>query len=226
MLFRTLVVVGLVGMSLAFNVATAEDAGHANHTQHAIEGVSLTDTPDVFRLPSVSDQSFSLDVSTRERAHFPRNEAFGYTNAGAEDQQTRRLEVALTQSNVGGLDLAVAQRATLRVNPHGDIERHSAGREFRLGQRLGITERQASSWDNPSWYFYYASDDDVVTIDASQIQLQDRVRLGDMEAGITYEAGPIQASFAYIERSFSTKIGRQSFSQSENFTGVTLTMRH
>jgi hypothetical protein len=49
--------------------------------------------------------------------------------------------------------------------------------------------------------------------------------VGDLAAGVTYERNGVQASLAYVEREESTRIGRQNYSQEQNFTGVTVTMR-
>ncbi|MBK8543987.1 MAG: hypothetical protein IPL62_10780 [Caulobacteraceae bacterium] len=60
----------------------------------------------------------------------------------------------------------------------------------------------------------------------SSFGLQDRVEIGDMQAGITYERYGIQASLAYVEREFTVVSGSQSFTQDDSFAGLTLTMRH
>jgi hypothetical protein len=46
-----------------------------------------------------------------------------------------------------------------------------------------------------------------------------------MAAGVTYERNGVQASLAYVEREESTRVGRESYTQEQAFTGVTLTMR-
>ena len=56
--------------------------------------------------------------------------------------------------------------------------------------------------------------------------MQDRVEIGDRQAGITYEANGWQASFAYVEREIRVRAGGRNFNQDEDFTGLTLTMRH
>jgi hypothetical protein len=87
----------------------------------------------------------------------------------------------------------------------------------------------------PSVYMFVASDDEALTWRPGQrtelggqrggFALQDRVEVGDVSAGVTYERGNVQASIAYVEREVSAQVGRDSYSKDESFTGVTVTMR-
>jgi hypothetical protein len=82
---------------------------------------------------------------------------------------------------------------------------------------------------------FVASDDEALTWQpgvrsefggqGASLALQDRVEVGDLSAGVTYERNGVQASLAYVEREESARIGQQNFSQDESFTGVTVTMR-
>ncbi len=133
-----------------------------------------------------------------------------------------------------GFDVSLAQRATFGSNNDGDLDREGSGSELRLGRGLG-GERAPS--DEPSIYLFAASEDEALTWqpgasrnsfggEGSSFALQDRVEIGDMQAGVTYERGNIQASVAYVEREISTQTyGTQSISQDESFTGFTFTMK-
>lgn len=61
--------------------------------------------------------------------------------------------------------------------------------------------------------------------DGSGVRMQDRVEVGDMSVGVTYERNGVQASLAYVEREEATTVGNETFSQDQSFAGVTLTMR-
>ena len=109
--------------------------------------------------------------------------------------------------------------------------------ELRVGHTFGQARRHGASTDFSQHrvYAFAASDDQAVTwapgqagnhFAGSQFGLQDRVEVGDHQAGVTYERGNVQASLAYVEREVSTTVGRESFSKNENFAGLTLTMRH
>lgn len=86
------------------------------------------------------------------------------------------------------------------------------------------------------WYLFAASEDEALIwapgsrseFGASDggFALQDRVEIGDMQAGVTYERDGWQASLAYVQREISVRTGARTVSQDEDFTGVTLTMRH
>jgi hypothetical protein len=88
----------------------------------------------------------------------------------------------------------------------------------------------------PTWYLFAATDDEALVWrpgmrsefggGGASFALQDRVEIGDLQAGITYESHGIQASLAYVEREFSVRSGATTFTQDESFAGVTLTMRN
>lgn len=230
MLLRSFAVVVLVGA--AGLVATMAEA-ETTFTPVALEGVSFAD-PGPDRLPSYGpfELSFQEDDATR----FP-----SFERAPAErealPQDHRRYEVSLGASSVGGLpvDVAVSQRASFGVDAAGNIARRGTGSELRLGRGVGMTRWATPSWDKPAWYFFLASDDEALTWrpgartefggQGDSFALQDRVEIGDVQLGVTYEAGGLQASLAYVEREVSARTGHRNFSHDENFAGITITMR-
>ncbi|MEJ0060047.1 MAG: hypothetical protein WDM79_10920 [Terricaulis sp.] len=231
MVLRSLLVTGLVGLvSLIASVATAEDA-MAPTSPVAFEGVSFFDPRSDFADAPV------LDLTIREDR---KDRFFAFSGAPHDDQplgSNRRYEVALGARQVGGLpvDVSIAQRASFGFNDSGDLARHGRGSELRLGRGVAMRRQQAATWDKPIWYAFLASDDEALTWNPGSrgafggsgpsFALQDRVEIGDIQAGVTYEVGGLQASLAYVEREVSTHSGSQSFSQDENFTGLTITMR-
>lgn len=234
MFIRSLVVVGWVGLaSLAVNVATAKDALAPGTSSYAISGVNFSD-------PEAGDfgSRFRVDVSGERGARFSRLNQSNDLSARDRDAM-RQVEIALVAGAGRSLpiDVAFAQRAGMSVNEQGDIESQSRGSELRLGRGLANMRRGASSsLDQPAWYFFAASDDEALTWQpgarssfggsSARFGVQDRVEIGDMQAGITYEAGGLQASLAYVQREVSVQSGAQSYSEDESFTGLTLTMRH
>ena len=230
MLLRSLVVVGLVGLSIAYSVATAEDASTLPQNAYAVEGVSFTDIGD-----SASDQpTFAINVAPAAE-HYPQSQL---TNDSPEDlgDGRQRGEIALTGTRVAGsaLDIEIAQRASLNVG--GDSERRSSGHEVRIGQRLGNSLERAlgvsewtggrASWDNPTWYFFASSDDTTLSFRDGRVRTQDQVDVGDTQVGITMERGPLQASIAYIERDTNLQTWRKNYRFEQNFTGVSVRWRH
>jgi|CXWL01.1.fsa_nt_gi hypothetical protein len=227
MRLRTLVVVGLVGLaSLAFNVATAEDAVGPTSAYAALDGVSFADPG--------SERRIDISIRAQNGARFT---PFTETDRPPADHNgSRSYEVALT-ARTGMGDVSFAQRGALGVDENGDITSQSQGSELRLGRGLANIRRDQPS-RIPVWYFFAASDDEALvwrpgarsSLDggrSSSFALQDRVEIGDLQAGITYERGRMQASLAYVEREISVRTaGSHTISSDESFAGLTLTMRH
>lgn len=181
---------------------------------------------------TMGSQGSAIDISVSDDA--ARRFAPSQTGDDAQNRP-RRLELELAAG--GGdspVDVSVAQRASLGANAEGDVDRAGRGSELRIGRGL-VGERQASS--EPSVYMFVASDDEALTWQpgsgnrnefgsrGSSLQLQDRVEVGDMSAGVTWEQNGLQASLAYVERSESTRVGRRHYSHDQEFAGVTVTMR-
>jgi hypothetical protein len=204
----------------------------------ASESVHETEPPPV----SFSDPMSALESGSPARTRYSgsAHEAPG-ANAGStlaeqeSDESPRAVEVQFSagrESTGIGLDISVAQRASFSANAEGDIARAGRASELRLGR--GLTQDTRSN--GSSWFVFAASEDESLTWqpggDASRggqgaaFGVRDRVEIGDMQAGVTYERGPLQASLAYVEREVSVQTGvGASISRDESFTGVTLTMR-
>ena len=230
MLIRKLVVVGLVGIvSFAANFATAEDAGAPQDNFVGLDGVDFVDPDTVF-----ADNRFELRLSEGAAPRFS-----SLTPVGQDREQSdpnyRGAELAVTARGAGGFDVTFAQRAGVGFNRQGDVERRSRASELRLGRGLGM-ERDDEPSREPRWYIFAASEDEALTWgppsrtefggSGSSFSVEDRVEIGDIQAGITYERDGWQASFAYVEREISVRTGSRTVSHDEDFTGLTLTMRH
>lgn len=148
-------------------------------------------------------------------------------------QSPDRIELELSAGGQGApVDIAIAQRAAIGANGEGDIDRQSRGAELRVGR--GLVDRREGSNDG-AVYAFVASDNEALTWQpgarsefgnpGSSLALQNQVQVGDRSAGVAYERNGMQASLTYVEREASTVVGRQSFSQDENFAGVTVTVR-
>lgn len=228
MLLRRLVVVGLAGvLSVVANVATAEDAVGPTTSFAGATGVSFVDPSEAF--------TNRFDISIQQAAE-PRFAALAPSARDARDERSyRRYEVALVASAGSGFDFAFAQRGGVGFNRQGDIESESRGSELRLGRGLRDMPR-ATPETAPKWYFFAASEDEALIWrpgvrtefggSGGGFALQDRVEIGDIQAGITYERNGWQASLAYVEREISVRAGNQDYDMDESFVGLTLTMRH
>ncbi len=228
MLLRKLVVVGLAGFfSFAANIATAEDAAGPSASLIGVDDVSFADPSSAF------PNRFELSLSEGAEARFA-SLGPGESSMRAE-RDNRRYELSVVASAAAGFDLAFAQRGGVSFNAHGDIERQSRGSELRLGRGLRSMPRDQPS-SAPKWYFFAASEDEALIwrpgtrneFGSSQggFALQDRVEIGDRQAGVTYEANGWQTSLVYVEREISVRSGHENYNQDEDFVGFTLTMRH
>lgn len=228
MLLRKLVVVGLVGfVSLAASIATAEDAV-APSTSFAVDGVSFIDPTDAF-----SSDRFNLDFGEGSAGRFSNLGFSQEKSTGSPD--FRRYELAVVARGAAGFDVAFAQRGGVGFNDEGDIDRETRASELRLGRGLRNVPRDQPS-SAPRWYIFAASEDEALVWNpgarsafggaSGGFALQDRVEIGDIQAGVTYEANGLQASLAYVEREISVQSGARNFRQDEDFAGVTLTLRH
>ena len=231
MLARSLVAVGWMGLaSLAISAATAEDASAP--AIYAVEGISLSDR----QAADSFGPRFNLNVRDSEGGAFaPLSSTRG--ERSADGDSLRRIEVGFVARGADAglpLDVAIAQRASVTVDENGDISRQRQGAELRLGRGLSMARRDTAG-NTPAIYLFAASDDEALTWQpgarsafggaASSFALQDRVEIGDLQAGVTYERGGVQASLAYVEREVSVHSGSRSFTQDENFAGLTVTMR-
>lgn len=201
--------------------ADAEEAPQALTGQLG-GGIGLTD-PD--RAPT-DQPSLNLALRERDQTRFAGFRDF----APSAPARVLELELAASHEVTGiPLDLSIAQRASFGAGDDRDVNRQSRGAELRVGRAVG-DPRAGMSGPESRIYVFAASDDEALTWQPGQesrgFALQtDRVEIGDRQAGITYERGAMQASVAYVEREISATVGRTSVSDSENFAGVTLTMR-
>ena len=182
-----------------------------------------------FTDPDAPINGAALDLSVRDDAT-PRFPAIDRSApAGATDQ--RRVELELAAGGAGApIDISIAQRASLGVDRNGDLDRQGRGSELRVGRGL-VDERGARN----STYVFVASDNEALTWQpgnrsefggrASSFSMQDRVEVGDLAAGVTWERDGVQTSLAYVEREQSTQVGNQTYTQDESFAGVTVTVR-
>jgi len=212
---------GVLGALACGSLAIAQDIG--------AEGVAFTDPQQALE----QQRTVQLSLEEGAGARFAQPQT-----AQAETLEGPRqfeLEFAASADRAGvPLDVSVARRQSLGANADGDIERQGAGSEVRIGR--GLVQQRQGEGERSSVYMFVASDDEALTWRPGQrnefgaqngggFQLQDQVEVGDVSAGITYERNGVQASLAYVEREVSTQVGRDSYSQNETFTGVTVTMR-
>ena len=148
-------------------------------------------------------------------------------SAGAGDYEPGFSgEVSAATASAVGLDIGFAQRASLQSDAFG--ERTTRGAEVRIGRRLRglVTEFEQPTWDRPAWYFFAASDGQALTwtpnsASSRPLRVQDRVTIGDIQAGLSIQASGLQASLTYLQR----EVSNAQRSDIQHFAGISLTLR-
>lgn len=107
--------------------------------------------------------------------------------------------------NSKGLDLELTPSAAMRFNE--DSSSAVVGALLRIGDDL----RKDSDFDNNTWYFFAGADAEALTyrpngssnLSRGNFNLQDRVIVGDAQAGVGYRIGDADLSLSYTRREVS-----------------------
>ncbi len=136
-------------------------------------------------------------------------------NMGVTDTFSRRSEK--------GLDLALKPRASVRFND--DVSSTVVGAVVEIGEDL----REGSEFKSNTWYIFAGADAEALTyapnsvdrIAAGQFGLQDRIIVGDAQAGLGYRIGDADVSLSYMRREAST----EAFSYKEDAATLSFTWK-
>jgi hypothetical protein len=224
---RTAMLLGGALVASLASATTANAQGLASTTQIG-SGVSFVDLAGDQSI--VKQPTLDLSMSADGEARFSNFTNFSEPSE-AIDRRSLEVELAAGHDLTGiPFDLSFAQRASFGAGADGEIDRHSRGSEVRIGRAFGDPDGGMTTSESRV-YIFAASDNEAVHWRPGQeltnfSLVRDTVQVGDMQAGVTYQRGRIQASVAYVEREISTRVGRESFSDQEQFAGFTLTMKH
>ena len=152
-------------------------------------------------LDAVGTTVFKLDLSSPSCA------------AGGEGCLTRdgRVDLGLTDTfkhrSEKGLDLKLTPRATMRFDD--DVNSAVVGAFIEIGKDL----REGSEFESNTWYFFAGADAEALTyspnsvgqITSGQFHLQDRIIVGDAQAGLGYRIGDADVSVSYMRREGSAE---------------------
>ncbi len=216
---RSTLAVALTAMCFVATPAFAQDASEtrvetlgANKAMAPTEGLNFnlpapadlgTQTGPQLELPldAVGSTLFKLDLSSPACASggegcLKRNDR---VNLGLSDTFNRRSEK--------GLDLKLMPRASMRFND--EVSSAVVGAVIEIGEDL----RQGSEFENNTWYFFAGADAEALTyapnsvgrITSGQFHLQDRIIVGDAQAGLGYRIGDADVSLSYMRREASTE---------------------
>lgn len=141
------------------------------------------------------------------------------------------LSVAATSGQTGlGFDVGLAPRIAVREG--GELSGKRLGGEVRLGQGLDLLD---SGKTPDGWYVFVGADGEALVWDAdvqrlgassfSDMQMTDQLTVGDLQAGVSIQRAGGELSFSYIRREIEFSDRNKSLSDTEDFAGITFTMR-
>ena len=180
---------------------------------------SLLTPSNILDLPpeSVGSTLFKLDLAdtgclTGDEGCFSRDETLdlGYAKA-------------FTSRSQKGLDLSLTPRAALRFNDESSSA--VVGAVVEIGEDL----RKGSNFDNNTWYFFAGADAEALTyspnsvgrLTSGQFHLQDRIIVGDAQAGLGYRIGDADVSLSYLRREATA----EDFSFKEDAAALSFTWK-
>ena len=149
----------------------------------------------------------------------------------ARDQRNlnAQFEVSAGKEQTGlGFDVGIAPRVTLKRD--GDFATQRVGGEVRVGQNF---DRRGEGDANSAWYLFAGADGEALVweptsagnVSVSDMALRDKITVGDLQAGVTFQQGGGQLSVSYIRREVEYRERNMGASENEDFAGVSFTLR-
>ncbi|WP_409433047.1 hypothetical protein ACJ3XI_00710 [Litorimonas sp. RW-G-Af-16] len=194
------------GLSLNLN-------GVSNEALNSQVGLAPLDLPG----QSVGSTLFKLDISDT-------NCLTGGTNCLRRDDQINAgLSRSITSVSKTGLDFTLKPRASLSFDDDGRSA--LVGAVIEIGEDL----REGSEFKSNTWYFFAGADAEALTyspnsvsrLTSGQFHLQDRIIVGDAQAGLGYRLGDTDVSLSYMRREAQA----EDFSYSEDAAALSFTWK-
>lgn len=141
-------------------------------------------------------------------------------------------EIAISApKEVTGLKFDVGVAPRIAVREEGEILTRRVGGEVRIGQDFDLLD---SNGQPQGWYIFAGADGEALVWDADangfrpslgDMSLTDQVTVGDLQAGVSVQRGGGELSLSYIRREVKYSDRNVSISETEDFAGVSFTMR-
>ena len=162
----------------------------------------------------------AADVSTR-RAGRP---------AEVSQDMSLGVSIAAPAASTGlGFDVGLAPRVAIRDG--GGVSCPGGGGEVRFGQGLNLENRKGQP---QGWYLFVGADGEALVwdndgmpafSDVLDVQVTDQITVGDLQAGLSMQRAGGELSLSYIRREMKYSDRNGSLSDTEDFAGITFTMR-
>ncbi len=141
------------------------------------------------------------------------------------------VSIAATSVQTGlAFDVGLAPR--FAVSEGGDLTGQRLGGEVRFGQGLDVLD---SAGRPQGWYVFVGAEGEALVWDAdiqrlgadslSDMQMTDQLTVGDLQAGFSIQRAGGELSLSYIRREVAFSDRNKSLSDTEDFAGITFTMR-
>ena len=153
-------------------------------------------------------------------------------NLSPVPREQRRLtaEIALSapSERTGlGFDVGIAPR--VEITRDGQFATRRFGGEVRVGQNFDKRGEESNS----SWYLFAGADGEALVwepdeqggVAAGDMALRDKVTVGDVQAGVTIQRGMGQLSFSYIRREVEYRERNLGANETEDFAGISFTVK-
>lgn len=165
---------------------------------------------------SIGSTLFKLDISDP-------NCLTGETNCLRRDDIDLGLSKSITSLSPTGIDFTLTPRASLSFDDDGRSA--VVGAVIEIGEDL----REGSDFDNNTWYFFAGADAEALTyspnsvsrLTSGQFHLQDRIIVGDAQAGLGYRIGDADVSLSYLRREATA----EDFSFKEDAAALSFTWK-
>ena len=188
-----------------------------------------------FNLPSTTDfssqsgQQFDLPLEAVGSTMFKLDMTTLGCASGSETcvRREERLKLGVSDTfrrhSKKGLDLSLTPRASMKFNDA--VSSTAVGAVIEIGEDL----REGSNIKSNTWYVFAGADAEALSyspnsvdrITAGEFHLQDRIIVGDAQAGLGYRIGDADVSLSYMRREASN----EEFTYKEDAAALSITWK-
>jgi hypothetical protein len=147
-------------------------------------------------------------------------------------QTVQPVEFSVSAPTALNIDVGFARRGMDTETPGAYIT--GSGAEIRVGQGLSLKKlASGQEIDHKGWYLFAASDGRALTWTPANdpatpnrgMHLENTVEIGDVQAGVAMNAGPMRTSLSVVKRTVKSYIGPYKHSADDSFAGFTFSWK-
>lgn len=199
-------------------------ASDAQPSAFSLTGAGMTGVPD-------TDVNFGWSANPAIASVAAQLASSRYGQPSPEyNEMSLGVSIAATSGQTGlGFDVGLAPRVAMRDG--GDLRGRRIGGELRLGQGLDLADGPAPK----GWYIFVGADGEALVWDTdlqrlgmntlTDVQMTDQLTVGDLQAGFSIQRAGGELSLSYIRREMEFSDRNKTLQDTEDFAGITFTMR-